>query len=66
MRCSVLILAIGAFWSSQALAGEPQSVYVAPGGVYVASGQVYVGPGSGEAPRFAPGPTYYQPYYGPP
>jgi hypothetical protein len=63
MRCSVLILAIGAFWSSQASAGELQSVYVAPGGVYIASGQVYVGD---EAPRLVPGPTYYQPNYAAP
>jgi hypothetical protein len=40
MRCSVLILAIGAFWSSQGSAGEPQTVHAAPGGVYVASGRV--------------------------
>jgi hypothetical protein len=75
MRCSTLILAISAFWSCQASAGELQSVYVAPGGVYIASGEVYVGPGSG-APPIVPGPTYYHPYappgpaylpgYGPP
>jgi hypothetical protein len=59
MRCSALILAIGAFWSSQALAGELQSVYVAPGGIYIASGAVYAGSG-------VPGPTYYRPNYAPP
>lgn len=59
MRCSALILAIGAFWSSQAAAGELQSVYVAPGGIYIASGQLYVGPGSGEVL----GPTYYHPHH---
>jgi hypothetical protein len=66
MRCSALILAIGAFWSSQASAGGPQSVYVAPGGIYIASGQIYVGPGSDGPPMLVPGPTYYQPNYAPP
>jgi hypothetical protein len=66
MRCSVLILAIGAFSSSQALAGELQSVYVAPGGIYIASGQIYVGPGSGVPPGLVPGPTYFEPNYAPP
>lgn len=65
MRYGTLILAAGAFWSSQASAGEPQSVYVAPGGVYIASAQVYVRPANGDAPYAAPGPSYYAPGYAP-
>jgi hypothetical protein len=36
MRYGIFVLALGLVWSSQASAGELQSVYVAPGGVYIA------------------------------
>ncbi|MBV8894789.1 MAG: hypothetical protein JO266_22905 [Acidobacteria bacterium] len=63
MRYGILVLALGALWSSQASAGDfPQSVYVAPGGVYIASAHVRVGTESGYPAYGAPGPTYYAPH----
>jgi hypothetical protein len=61
MRYGTFILALGALWSSQASAGEVQSVYVAPGGVYIASAQVYVRPENADPAYAAPGRTYYAP-----
>jgi len=66
MRYAACILAFGALWSSQASAGELQSVYVAPGGVYIASANVHVGAENGYPAYGAPGPTYYAPQYVPP
>ncbi|HEY2527666.1 MAG TPA: hypothetical protein VGJ20_06890 [Xanthobacteraceae bacterium] len=74
MNYGRLLLAIGALWSSQALAGEwQQPVYVAPGGVYISSAQVYVPGGNGVPPYPLPGAgyyhsgwAYYQPSYVPP
>src|SRR5271170_2018585 len=66
VRCGLLVFAAVALSSSQVLAGELQSVYVAPGGVYIASARVYVapGPGTGEPPYAAPGASYGGPVYG--
>ena len=61
MRNGIFILALGVLWSSQVLAGEPQSVYVAPGGVYIASAHVHVGTENGYPTYGAPGATYYAP-----
>jgi hypothetical protein len=61
MRYGSFILALGALCSSQASAGEVQSVYVAPGGVYIASAQVYVRPENADPAYAAPGRTYYAP-----
>ena len=62
MRYGIFVLALGLVWSSQASAGELQSVYVAPGGVYIASANVHVGTGSGYPTYGAPGAAYYGPY----
>lgn len=60
MRYGVLVVALGALWSSQVCAGDfPQSVYVAPGGVYIASPHVHVGTENGYPAYGAPAPTYY-------
>src|SRR5882757_9684713 len=68
VRYGTLMVAAAALSSSPVLAGELQSVYVAPGGVYIASARVYVapGPGNGEPPYVAPGPAYGVPGYGAP
>ena len=66
MRYATFMLLLGALGSSQASAGELQSVYVAPGGVYIASANVHVGTNNGYPAYGAPGPTYYAPPYGPP
>jgi hypothetical protein len=67
MRYGIFILALGLSWSSQASAGELQSVYVAPGGVYIASANVNVGTGNGYPTYGAPGAAYYYaPYDTPP
>jgi len=66
MRYGIFVLALGLVWSSQASAGELQSVYVAPGGVYIASANVHVGTGNGYPTYGAPGATYYGPYDTPP
>ena len=66
MRYGIFILALGLVWSSQASAGELQSVYVAPGGVYIASANVNVGTGNGYPTYGAPGAAYYGPYDTPP
>jgi hypothetical protein len=66
MRYGILVLALGALWSSQVSAGDfPQSVYVAPGGVYIASAHVRVGTENGYPAYGAPGPTYYAPHDAP-
>ena len=62
MRYDIFILALGLVWSSQASAGELQSVYVAPGGVYIASANVHVGTENGYPAYGAPGATYYAPH----
>jgi len=62
MRYGIFVLALGLVWSSQASAGELQSVYVAPGGVYIASANVHVGAGNGYPTYGAPGAAYYGPY----
>jgi hypothetical protein len=62
MRYGIFVLALGLVWSSQASAGEFQSVYVAPGGVYIASADVHVGVGNGYPTYGAPGAAYYGPY----
>jgi hypothetical protein len=75
VKYGVLMLAAAALSSSQASAGELQSVYVAPGGVYIAAARVFVAPGAGAAePPYAasgaaygaPGPAYGAPGYAPP
>jgi hypothetical protein len=68
VKYGVLMLAAAALSSSQASAGELQSVYVAPGGVYIAAARVFVAPGAGaaEPPYAAPGAAYGAPGYGPP
>src|SRR5215510_13213432 len=66
MRYGIFVLALGLVWSSQASAGELQSVYVAPGGVYIASANVHVGTGNGYPAYGAPGAAYYGPDDTPP
>lgn len=66
MRYGIFVLALGLVWSSQASAGELQSVYVAPGGVYIASANVHVGAANGYPTYGAPGAGYYGPYDTPP
>ena len=61
MRYVIVFLALGALSSSQASAGELQSVYVAPGGIYIASGNVNVGAANGYPAYGAPDSTYYAP-----
>ena len=66
MRYGIFILALGLVWSSQASAGELQSVYVAPGGVYIASAHVQVGTETGYPAYGVPGGAYYAPRPAPP
>jgi hypothetical protein len=66
MRYGIFVLALGLVWSSQASAGELQSVYVAPGGVYIASANVHVGAANGYPTNGAPGTAHYGPYDTPP
>jgi hypothetical protein len=61
-----MMLAVAALWSTQVLAADVGSVYVAPGGIYINSARVYVAPPptNTDSSYAVPAPTYGVPQTG--